>query len=110
MVVWGYNTGLSILEYCHWKKNWFCKFYSIKKTPSYSTISSLLCVLEKKKFAQCFITWVNGIYRIEFRGSSPPSSPLGIKHVESQREQIDATFRQCFSHHKPALHGEATGG
>ena len=60
-VIAGCNTWASIAEYGRLKEGWFRKFYPYKKMPSHDAISDLFCVLEAKKFAECFINWVNSI-------------------------------------------------
>jgi len=67
-VISGCNTWASIAEYGRLKKEWFCKFYPYKRMPSHDAISDLFCALEPKKFAECFINWVNGIATKEDSG------------------------------------------
>jgi predicted transposase YbfD/YdcC len=60
-VICGCNTWTSIAEYGRLKQDWFRKFYPYSKMPSHDAISDLFCILDAKKFAECFINWVNGI-------------------------------------------------
>ncbi len=60
-VICGCNTWETIAEYGRLKKDWFRKFYPYKKMPSHDTINDLFCVLDAKKFGECFINWINEI-------------------------------------------------
>lgn len=57
----GYVIWTDIAEYERLKQDWFRKFYPYKKMPSHDALSELFSALELKKFAECFLNWVNGI-------------------------------------------------
>lgn len=57
----GYVIWTEIAEYGRLKQDWFRKFYPYKKMPSHDALSDLFSALEPKKFAECFLNWVNGI-------------------------------------------------
>jgi predicted transposase YbfD/YdcC len=67
-VICGCNSWASIAEYGRLKKDWFRKFYCYKKMPSHDAIGDLFCMLDAKKFSECFISWVNGIATKEDSG------------------------------------------
>lgn len=60
-VISGCNTWETIAEYGRLKKDWFRKFYTYKRMPSHDAINDLFCVLDAKKFGECFINWINEI-------------------------------------------------
>jgi len=64
----GCNTWTSIAEYGRLKQDWFRKFYPYERMPSHDAIGDLFCALDAKKFAECFINWVNGIATKEDSG------------------------------------------
>lgn len=57
----GYTSWTAIAQYGRLKIDWFRKFFPYKQMPSHDAISDLFCILDSKKFATCFLNWVNDI-------------------------------------------------
>lgn len=55
------HTWEEIAEFGRLKQDWFRKFYTYTRMPSHDAINDLFCILDPKKFGECFINWIDNI-------------------------------------------------